>query len=71
MPEVVTWNYVVAGDRMWSNTVNEFNMWVMHMYFKKNLVVNVQLRSVLDGVDGREYIVVFWWYSIYLVVRRE
>jgi len=46
-------------------------MWVMHMYFKKNLVVNVQLRSVLDGVDGREYIVVFWWYSIYLVVRRE
>jgi len=29
MPEVVTWNWVVAGDRMWGNTVNEFNMWVM------------------------------------------
>jgi len=23
MPEVVTWNFVVAGDRMWRNTVNE------------------------------------------------
>jgi len=31
MPEVVAWNWVVAGDRMWSNTVNEFNMWVMQM----------------------------------------
>jgi len=32
--------------------VNEFNMWVMQMCFK-NLIENVQLISVLDGVDGR------------------
>ena len=46
MPEVVTWNWVVADDRMWGKH-SERIQYVGNANVLKNLVVNVQLKGVL------------------------